>query len=149
MPRKCKICDHDRRQEITLALLHGESLRSIAQQFTVSRGVVARHLRHISDSVRRAQELMDLEHGKSILLQLRELGAQARDVGLSAERTGDRRTVLAALRETTRILELEARLTGELNEKPEAKILNVNIDPGTARRITETFLARHKGTNPT
>jgi hypothetical protein len=44
----------------------------------------------------------------------------------------------------TRILELEARLTGELNEKPETKILNLNFDPDTARRIGETFLARHK-----
>ena len=46
-------------------------------------------------------------------------------------------------------LELEARLTGAAAERKTAKILNVTLDAETARRMTETFLARHRGANPT
>lgn len=92
---------------------------------------------------------MEVERGKSLLVQLRELGSQARYLGVRAKQTGDYRTAVVALRESTRILELEARLTGELNEKSETKILNLTLDAETARRITQTFLARHKGVNPT
>jgi hypothetical protein len=149
LPPKCRICNHDQRQEIEQALIRGHSHRAISQQFTVSRGVVDRHLKHVSHDVKHVRELMEVEHGKSLLVQLRELGSQARYLGVRAKRAGDYRTALAAVRELTRILELEARLTGELNEKPETKILNLTLDADTARRMTETFLARHLGVNPT
>jgi hypothetical protein len=142
-PPKCRICNHDQRQEIEKALLRGHSHHAVSQQFAVSRGVVERHLRHVSDAVKHARELMEVEHGKSIFVQLRELGSQAQYLGVRAERAGDFRTALTALRELARILELEARLTGEFDEKPETKILNF-FDADTARRITQTFLARHK-----
>ena len=142
--RKCRICNHDRRHEIEHALLRGESNRAVAQRFTVARGAVARHLTHVSTALTQARKLKDIEGGKSILLQLRELFLQADQVKARADRTGDYRTALAALREKTRLVELEARLTGELNEKPETKIVNLNLDAETARRLTETFLARHK-----
>jgi hypothetical protein len=148
MSAKCKICNHDRRQEIEQALFRGDSHRAISQQFSVSRYVVDRHLQHVADAVKRARELVEIDHGKTVLMQLRELVSQAQYLGLRAERAGDNRTALAALRDVTRILELEARLTGELNEKPETKILNLNFDPDTARRISETFLARHKEPTP-
>jgi len=60
------------------------------------------------------------------------------------ERAGDLRTALAALRELSRIVELMAKSRGELPEGGETKILNVNIDSETAKRIVDTFLARHQ-----
>jgi hypothetical protein len=144
MSRKCSICTHDRRQEIEHAPLRGESHSVIAQQFTVPRGAVGRHLKHVSTALTQARKLREVEDGKSILIQLRELNLQAEQLKARADRAGDYRTALAALREKTRLVELEARLTGELNEKPETKIVNLSLDAQTARRLTETFLARHK-----
>ena len=149
MSRKCCICNHDRRQEIEHTLLRGESHRAVAQQFTVSRGAVARHLKHVSTALTEARKLREVEDGKSVWIQVRELNIQAEQLRAKADRAGDYRAALAALREKTRIVELEARLTGQLNEKPETKIVNVTLDAETARRITETFLARHLGVNPT
>jgi hypothetical protein len=149
MYRKCSICNHDRRQEIERALLHGESNRAVAQRFTVARSAVASHLKHVSTALTQARKLREIEDGKSILIQLRELNLEAEQLKARADRAGDYRTALAALREKTRIVELEARLTGELNERPETKILNFTLDAETARRMTETFLARHLGVNPT
>ena len=125
-------------------LLRGESHCAVAQQFTVPRGAVARHLKHVSTALTQARKLREVEDGKSILIQLRELILEVEQVITRADRAGDYRAALVALREKTRLVELEARLTGELNEKPETKIVNLNFDAETARRLTETFLARHK-----
>ena len=149
MSRKCSICNHDRRQEIEHSLLRGESHRAVAQQFTVPRGAVARHLEHVSTALTQARKLKEVEDGRSILVQLRELNLRAEQLRARADRAGDYRTALLALREIARLVELEARLTGELNEKPETKIVNLTLDAETARRMTETFLARHQGENPT
>ena len=149
MSRKCCICNHDRRQEIEHTLLRGESHRAVAQQFTVSRGAVARHLKHVSTALTEARKLRDVEDGKSIWIQLRELYIQADHIKARAYREGDYRTALGALRDQTRLVELKARLTGQLNEKPETAIVNVTLDAETARRMTETFLARHLGVDPT
>jgi hypothetical protein len=143
MSRKCSICSHDRRQEIEHSLLRGESHRAIAQQLNVSRGAVARHLKHVSTALTQARNLGEVED-RSILIQLQELKIQAEHSRARAARAGDTRTALVALREKARLVELEARLTGQLNEKPETKIVNLNFDAETARRLTETFLARHK-----
>jgi hypothetical protein len=96
-----------------------------------------------------AQKLREVEGSRSILIQLRELRIQVEQIKARADRAGDYRTSLLAVREKTRLVELEARLTGELNERPETKILNFTLDAETARRMTETFLARHLGVNPT
>ena len=149
MYRKCSICNHARRQEIERALLHGESNRAVAQRFTVARSAVASHLKHVSTALTQARKLREIEDGKSILIQLRELKIQAENLRLRADRAGDYRSALVAVRETTRLVELEARLTGELNERADTKILNFTLDAETARRMTETFLARHLGGNPT
>jgi hypothetical protein len=149
MSRKCSICNHDRRQEIEHALLRGESNRAVAQRFTVASGAVASHLTHVSAALTQARKLKELEDGRSIFLKLQELNLQAEQLKARADRAGDYRTALAALKEKARLVELEARLTGELNEKSENKIVNVTLDAETARRITETFLARHRGPNPT
>jgi hypothetical protein len=144
MSRKCCICNHDRRREIEHTLLRGESHRVVAQQFTVPRGAVARHLKHVSNALTQARKLREVEDGRSILVQLRDLKIRAEHLRARADRAGDYRNALAAVREIARLVELEARLTGELNEKPETKIVNLNFDAETARRLTETFLARHK-----
>jgi hypothetical protein len=148
MSRKCSICNHDRRQELEHTLLRGESHRAIAQEFTVPRGAIARHLKHISTALTQALKLREVEGDKSILIQLRELKIQAEHVRARADRAGDYRSALVAVREKTHLLELQARLTGELNETPETKILNFTFDAETARRMTEAFLARHLGVNP-
>src|SRR4029077_20324690 len=110
MSRKCSVCNHDRRQEIEHMLLRGESHRAVAQQFNVPRGEVARHLKHASTALAEARKLREIEDGKSILLQLRELNFQAEQLKARADRAGDYRTALAAVREKTRLVELEALL---------------------------------------
>jgi hypothetical protein len=149
VPRKCSLCIDDRRQEIEQALLCGDSYRTVAQRFTVSRDAVGRHRKHLPAALAKAQDLKEVARGDSLLAQLRDLNLQAQHLKVKAERAGDYRTALAAVRELTRLVELAARLSGELNERPETKILNLTLDAETARRMTETFLTRHLGVSPT
>ena len=99
MPRKCSLCNHERRKEVEHALLCGGSHRAIAQRFAVARGAVARHLEHVSAALAHARESMENAHGKSALVKVRELALQTQHLKVMADRTGDRRTALAALRE--------------------------------------------------
>ena len=89
MPRKCCICIHDERQEIERAVLAGDSYRTIAQRFAVSRDAVARHRRHIPTSLAKAQESMEILHGDGLMAQLRDLTSEARRLKAKAEIGGD------------------------------------------------------------
>jgi hypothetical protein len=143
MPRKCSLCIHDHRQEIEQALLCGDSYRTIAQRFAVSRDAVVRHRRHLPEALTHAREAKEIIHGDRLVDQLRDLRSEAKRLKEKAEQAGDYRTALAAVRELCRIVELIAKMTGELDSHTETKILNVTLDAETARRISETFLARH------
>ena len=74
--------------------------------------------------------------------QLEELQQEAERIEEQAEASGDYRTALGAIRELCRIVELVAKLRGELHEQPQTNILNVNLDPDTARKMAQTYLAR-------
>lgn len=78
---------------------------------------------------------------------LRDLEYLAREVGLikeDAEAVGDHRLALACVREFCRVVELIARLRGDLDEQNSTNILHVHLDGETAKRIAETYLARRR-----
>ena len=50
---------------------------------------------------------------------------------------------MAGLRELARLIEIKARVLGELRDREiNLSVLNVSVDDSTARRIAETYLAR-------
>ena len=59
----------------------------------------------------------------SLLDQLAELRGDARRIGGKAEGAGDLKTALAGVRELVRIVELTAKLVGELDERPTVNVL--------------------------
>lgn len=146
MPRKCGICNDDKRPDIEQLMLSGASYRVVAQRFAVSRDAVVRHRRHLPAALARAREAKEVAHGDCLLAQLRDLTAEAQRLKAMAEEAGDYRAALAAVRELCRIVELVAKLSGELESHSETKILNVTLDAETAQRISKTFLARHQPT---
>src|SRR5712692_11858896 len=76
--------------------------------------------------------------------QLEDLTHEADRMKEQAEADGDFRTALAAISLMCRIVELAAKLRGELDEKIQTNVLSLHLDPDTANRIAETYLARHK-----
>ncbi|MBZ5684369.1 MAG: hypothetical protein LAP86_04975 [Acidobacteriia bacterium] len=76
--------------------------------------------------------------------QLQQLERDARRIMLKAECKGDYRTAVAAVHELGKILELQARLNGNLQEKEAIHFVNVQLHADTAARIASTYLARHR-----
>ena len=143
MPRRCSVCTHPRRPEIDHAIVSGNSYRTVAQQFAVSRDAVVRHRRHLSVALAKPLNSEQMTPPESLLAHLEELKSEAQRLKQKAEGDGDYRTALAAVRELCRIVELVAKLCGQIDSRAETKILNVNFDQDTVNRITKTFLARH------
>jgi hypothetical protein len=143
MPRRCSVCTHPHRQQIDQAIVSGNSYRTVAQQFTISRDAVVRHRRHLSAAVINPLSSGQISPQESLLAQLDELRSEAQRLKQKAEGDGDYRAALAAVRELCRIVELVAKLCGQIDSRTETKILNVNFDQDTVNRITKTFLARH------
>jgi len=144
MPRKCSICVHESRSEIEHSLVSGASYRVVAQRFSVSRDAVVCHRRHIASASPNSFQAEHIFESGTLVEQLRSLTVEAQRLKEKAEYAGDFRTALAAVREQCRIVELVAKLRGEIDGRAEINVVNLQIDADTARRIGETFLARHQ-----
>lgn len=114
MPRTCTVCSHPNRVEIEQALLGKVPLRDVARQCRVSKDALSRHTPHISPAA--VQKHADVEASRALSLaeQIAQLQADAHRIGQAAEKDGDRRTALMAIRELVRIADLLARIGGHV-----------------------------------
>lgn len=144
LPRTCTICSHHRRLEIDRCIVAGETFRNIAKRVSLSAAALFRHSRHLPIDLGKAHEAEQVAHADGLLGQLKQLTSDARRIQEKAERAEDYRAALAGVRELIRIIDLVARLSGELQERNETNILNIHIDPQTATRMAEIYLARRK-----
>ena len=144
MPKTCTICCHERRDEIDRALMAGEPLRDITGRVQIAKSALHRHKQHLSATLVKARESQDVAHADQLLEQLRELTIEARRIKQKAEAKKDYRTALAAVRELSRIVEIVAKIRGEIDTRAEVNVMNLRLDAETAKRIGETFLARHQ-----
>ena len=114
MPRVCTVCTHPNRSDIERALVEGGVIRRISKTYGVSDAALRRHRTHMGEAFRKAVEAREEAHGGSVLSRLRELNHRAREILEEAQREGNRRDALAAIRELRGLLELEAELLGEI-----------------------------------
>ncbi len=124
MARSCSICTHDAREEIDEALVAGESTAKIAGRYrTIDERALRRHRsNHLPSHLAKAHAAEEVAHADGLVGRLEELAAEARRIGSKAEEDGDYRTALAGVRELVRITELMARLTKELDERPQVNL---------------------------
>lgn len=116
-------------EAIDLALVAGASLRDVTRQFPgVSKDGASQHREHVAAAMVAAKTVADVVHGETLIEKVQALEAQARAIGQRAEQAGDLRIALSAIRELTRITELQAKLAGELSDSP-----TVNITLSTDR----------------
>jgi len=123
VPRRCTVCAHPQREEIDTAIARGDSYRRIALQYSLSLYAVNRHARaHLSRPVRAAVQAEMVEHGASILSQVRELNEKARRLLDEAASKGRYTGAAAFLKEARELLTLEARLLGELDNRDRVEV---------------------------
>jgi hypothetical protein len=124
MARTCTVCTHPDRPAIDLALVNGVSGNAVAAKFRVSEDAVTRHRgNHLPATLAQGQAAAAMARADDLLGQLQRLQADARRIGGKAEETGDLRTALMGVRELVRIVELTAKMVGELDDRPQVNVL--------------------------
>jgi hypothetical protein len=124
MPRHCTICDRDDRHVIDQALVQGEAFRNVSQRCSVSTAAIFRHYHaHIPKRLRQADTAQEVSQANTLLAKVVALEADAKRLQGLAEHAGDLKTALQAIRELVRIIELQARLIGELDTSPTVNVL--------------------------
>jgi hypothetical protein len=126
MARKCSVCAHPRAADVDRALVEGGAHAAIARSFNLGRDSVRRHLKngHIADVVAAAVEAETAARGDGLLDRLRELEDRSRAILDKSERAGDLRSALGAVRELRSLIELWAKLIGELQPDGATVIVN-------------------------
>lgn len=139
MPRLCKICQHPDRDDIDRDLVEGFALPSIAAKYretrrdSISVDSLGRHkAKHLPLQLVEAQAVEQVTNADDLLSKLAILDADTASIFTLATRKGDLRTALAAVRKRTRVVELLARIKGEIDERAQVLInnnLNNNLVP--------------------
>ena len=140
MSRTCSVCGHAEREAIDAAIVAGESYRDITARFGVSGGAIGRHRAHVAGVLAEAQAAQDVARGDDLLAKVAVLEADAKRLQDTAEKGGDIRTALVAVRELVRIVEVLARLQGELQDGAPVNIL-VNPQWVSIRAVIVAALA--------
>ncbi len=124
MARTCTVCTHAERAAIDLLLVNGGSGNAVAAKYRVSEDAVVRHrARHLPAALAVATEAAAVARADDLLGQVRDLQGKALGILAKAERAGDLRTALGAIREARGNLELLAKLIGQLDERPVVNLL--------------------------
>jgi hypothetical protein len=115
---------HEERPTIDHALAAGRPYREIAGQFAVSSSALDRHKgAHLSPAVQQAQQTTEAAHALDIVQQLRDINAVSLDIMREAKASGNAVLALKAVERVQRQIELQARLLGELDERPTVNVL--------------------------
>jgi transposase-like protein len=131
--RPCTVCKHTAREEIDRALVGNASYRSVAKQFDISEPATFRHRQHLPATLVKAHEAEEVAQADSVIDEVQAIAAKARTLTAKAEEAGDLRTALMGLREIARILELKARVGGEIC----AAAVNIDISALPIDQLSE------------
>lgn len=127
MPRTCTICNHAKRLRINRALVAGVPLRDIAEQYDVAASSLDRHKGgHLPASILRAKSAREVLDADRLVAELLDLRQAAEDVLEEGRASADGDLQLRAISRLEKLLELIARLVGELRNEPQ---LNVVVSP--------------------
>ena len=126
MPRTCTICDHHERERIDKQIVEGGSYRDIAGQFSLSRSALSRHKEHLTSGLTKARKAEEISQADDLVEQVRSLQTRALNILAIAEKTGDLKTALGAIREARGNIELLGKLAGELQA---GQVVNVIVSP--------------------
>lgn len=138
MARTCTICQHPKLNEINEALVSGAAYRDIAGSYGTSKSALDRHKPHVPAALMKAKEAAEMVQADSLWDKIAQLETEARRLGKKAEDAGDLRAAMAAVRELVRIVELLAKIQGELKEPGGTTVNVVYVDAqGRAPRQPE------------
>jgi hypothetical protein len=125
VPRTCTVCTHPERAAIDQALVAGEATRKIMARYgTFSHTSLQRHqAHHLPDALVKARDADDVGHALDIGKQLRAINAVSLNILDEARRSNNPAIALKAIDRVQRQIELQAKLLGELDDRPHVDIV--------------------------
>jgi len=124
MTRTCTICAHAQRHAIEKLIVGGTPNRRIAAQFNVAETSLRRHAAmHLPVSLVQAQEATETAQALDVLQQLRFINGAALSVLRDARTAGEGELVLKAIDRVMKQVELQAKLLGDLDDRPQVNIV--------------------------
>lgn len=124
--QKCSICIHPKRNEIDEALLLStKPLRTIADQFQVSKSSLLRHKSdHIPKTMAETKRAGEICRADRLLDKLINLKCDAERITEKAESGNDLKVALSGIREQSRIIEILAKMQGQIQQPQVALTVN-------------------------
>jgi hypothetical protein len=126
MPRTCTVCTHNGRAAIDAALLQNTAFPAISTRFGVSEDALGRHrAAHIPAVLARAQaaEPEATAHALDIVKQLKAINDASLHILSDARKAGDGDLALKAIDRIHKQIELQGKLLGELDDRPQVNVL--------------------------
>ena len=127
MTRICTVCAHSDRHSVDTALLSGATFRNIAARFGLSTSAVFRHRTAcLPATLVQAAGVEEVRAALDVLAQLKAINGAALGVLRDAKAAGDGDLVLKAIDRVHKQIELQAKLLGDLDDRP---VVNVLVSP--------------------
>ncbi len=133
---RCRVCAHPDRTAIDLALVRGDSHRTVVDRFNLAKSSVTRHAKH-SRAVVRATNAADVNHERTVLAGVKEMQAAALAVFEAVKYETEGLSPLDAIREVARLLDQEAKLTGAYAPKE----ITLKLDSLSDEELEAKYLA--------
>ncbi len=124
MPQVCTICLHPQRATIDKRLIAGESLRNIAKRTGTSATALHRHKAdHLPATLVKAAEAEGVAQALDVVAQLRVINGSSLAVLREARESRNGDLALKAVDRIQKQIELQAKLLGDLDDRPAINIL--------------------------
>jgi hypothetical protein len=142
--QKCSVCIHPKKNEIDETLLLSTTpLRTIADQFGVSKTALLRHKAdHIPTDLVKAKQADEICRAESLLDKLVSLKDDAARITEKAEINDDLKTALSGIREQSRIIEILAKMQGQI-QQPQ---IDLTVNNFTLLKIHDRLSRKIDGT---
>ena len=98
-------------------------MQNVAKRFGIDAATVSRYRQRLPAKLVQAKAAAEVSNADDLLVKIQNLETEAHRIKTKAEQAGDLRTALAGIRELTRIVELVARIRGEIDEHTTVNIL--------------------------
>jgi hypothetical protein len=117
MARICSICTSPEHPQVNQALVACEPLRAIAQRLGVSVSALHRHKKHLPEHFAKAKEAGEALDAGKLIAHLQSLRNETLEILATAKKSGDSRTMLAAIGRAENQLRLVVEMISSLQSK--------------------------------
>jgi len=140
--RSCTVCTSPHRAAVDDALVAGRSQQDISSETGIHEASIQRHrVSHLSPALVAIQQRREERRSVKLVDRLDSVVTSVERLVHAAEADGSSAKMLAAAREFRSGVELLARLTGELDERPQAVTINVLSSPEVAAMASSLLSA--------